>query len=111
MTITNEIISLCVGIGGFITALITVLTNKTKTTADVQNIVSDTYGDVITMLREQQVINANQITALMQKDTESQKMINQYRNSEKELLKRVKELEQEIEKLKSYNENTTKTPA
>lgn len=109
MVSATEIISVLIGLSGFATAIITAVTSKNKTTAEVQNIVADTYGDVITMLREQQMINANQITALMQKDTESQKMINQYRNSEKELLKRVKELEEEIQKLKTYNENITKT--
>lgn len=111
----TEIISLLIGMGGFTTAFITAATNKKKTAAEVQNIVSDTYRDTITMLREQGKINAEQITTLMQKDLENQrqigeyqKLINQYRLGEKELLKRVKELEQEIEKLKTYNENTAK---
>ncbi|HMI04272.1 MAG TPA: hypothetical protein VK541_17420 [Pedobacter sp.] len=112
---TTEILTLAIGIGGFITALITAAANKKKTSAEVQNIVSDTYGDIISMLREQGKINAEQITALMQKDVENQKLINEYKKDieryrigEKELLKRVKELEGEIDKLKSYNENISK---
>lgn len=115
MNNATEIISVLIGVGGLITALITAMTNKKKASAEVQNIVSDTYGDIINMLREQSKINAQQITALMEKDlenqrqiTEGQKVINQYRIDEKALQKRVKELESEIEKLKSYNENISK---
>ncbi|MGY0034457.1 hypothetical protein [Pedobacter sp. NJ-S-72] len=111
----TEIISVLIGLGGFITALITAATNKKKSAAEVQNIVADTYGDIILMLREQGKMNGEQITSLMEKDVENQKInyenqkvINQYRVSEKQLLKRVQELESEIEKLKSYNENISK---
>lgn len=112
----TEFVGVLIGVGGFVTALITAATTKKKTTAEVQNIVADTYGDIINMLREQGKINAQQITALMEKDlenqrqiTEYQKEIARYRISEKELNKRVKELESQIEKLNTYNENISKT--
>ncbi|WP_367867901.1 putative holin-like toxin [Pedobacter sp. WC2423] len=111
----TEAISVLIGFGGFVTAFITSVTNKKKSDAEVQNVVADTYGDIIVMLREQGKINAEQITTLMKKDAdnmqmlrENQQLINQYRVSEKELMERVKELESEIDKLKSYNESTSK---
>lgn len=111
----TEIISVLVGIGGVMSAGLSAWVNKRKTHAEVQNIVADTYGDIILMLREQSKITGEQITALLQKDVENQKLINEnqkvineYHKKEKNLIRRVQELEEEIRKLKSYNENISK---
>lgn len=104
----NELISLLIGIGGFVTAVITAVTSRKKTAAESQNIIASTYAELITSLREQVALNGGQITALMQKETEHLKLINHYQASERSLQNRVKELEKQIEKLneklKKYNE-------
>jgi hypothetical protein len=96
MNSTFELISLIIG-SGATGSLIVALLNKGKTRAETQNIISNTYGDLIDELRQSIKYQGDQIKALQDRELQYLKIISGHQQTEWELKQQIKSLEVKLE--------------